>query len=83
MPRAPENWAARRRGEFDRDGGFRQFSQAVDAQRRLNARRGVSTRTAEAFSPNGSGHRDARLSDGYGGLSMPYSEGQRSAYAPS
>jgi len=76
MPRAPENWEARRRGEFDRDRGSRQFSQAVDAQRRLNARRAASTRTkADAFSSSGPrAPRDAGPSDGYGGLLMPHSE---------
>jgi len=84
MPRAPEDWAARRRGELDRDRGSRQFSQAVDAQRRLNAWRPANTRTkADAFSSSGPGHWDARPSDVYGGLSMPHSEEPRSAYAPS
>jgi hypothetical protein len=82
MPRALEDWAARRRGELDRDRGSRQFSQAVDAQRRLNTRR-PATRTPDAFSSSGPGHWDARSSDVYGGLSMRHSEEPRSAYAPS
>jgi hypothetical protein len=42
MTRAELNAAARRRGELDR--GSRRISQAVDAQRRLNAWRADSTR---------------------------------------
>jgi hypothetical protein len=45
MTRTERNLAARRRGELNRDGGSRRLSQAVDAQRRLNAQRGASTRT--------------------------------------
>jgi hypothetical protein len=39
MTRTEQNWAARTRGEFNRDRGSRRLSQAVDARRRLNARR--------------------------------------------
>jgi hypothetical protein len=44
MTNTQQNLAARRRGEFNRDRGLRRLSQAVDAQRRLNARRADSTR---------------------------------------
>jgi hypothetical protein len=40
-----QDLAARRRGELNRDRGARRLSQAVDAQRHLNARRTGSTRT--------------------------------------
>jgi hypothetical protein len=45
MTRPENNWSARRRGELNRDRGYRQLSRAVDALRRLNAQRAASTRT--------------------------------------
>jgi hypothetical protein len=38
-------WAARRRGEVTRDRGSRRLSLAIEARRRLNARRADGTRT--------------------------------------
>ena len=53
MTRTEHNRPARRRGELTRDRGSRRLSPAIDAQRRLNARRVDGTPTnAEAFGPN-------------------------------
>lgn len=53
MTRTEHNRAARRRGELTRDRGSRRLSPAIDAQRRLNARRadGIPT-NPEAFDAN-------------------------------
>jgi hypothetical protein len=57
MTRAESTSAARRRRELNRDGGSRRISQAIDAQRRLSARRADSTRTkANPFDPSDPGH---------------------------
>lgn len=45
MTRTEQELAARRRGELNRDGGSRRLLQAVDAQRRLDARRADGART--------------------------------------
>jgi len=53
MTRTEHNSAARRRGELTRDRGSRRLSPAIDAQRRLNARRADGTPTnADPFGPN-------------------------------
>lgn len=53
MTRTERNSAARRRGELTRDRGSRQLSPAIDARRRLNARRADGTPTnADPFGPN-------------------------------
>jgi hypothetical protein len=53
MTRREHNLAARRRGELTGDRGSRQLSPAIDAQRRLNARRADGTPTnADPFGPN-------------------------------
>jgi hypothetical protein len=53
MTRTEHNRAARRRGELTRDRGSRRLARAIDAQRRLNARRADGTPTnPEAFGPN-------------------------------
>ncbi len=55
MTQNEQNSAARRRGERKRDRGSRRLSQAVDARRRLNARRADSARTrAGRFGPSDS-----------------------------
>ena len=59
MANTQQNLAARRRGEFNRDRGLRRLSQAVDAQRRLNARRANGIRSkADPLGP-----RDPRRAD--------------------
>ena len=40
-----QDWAARRRGEFNRERGSRRLLLAIDAQRSLNARRADGSRT--------------------------------------
>ena len=83
MTRAQNNWAARRRGELDRDPGSRQLSQAVDALRRLNARRAVSARTkADLVGPSEPRYAYLTQSHDEQGLAMPHSEEQRSATCP-
>jgi hypothetical protein len=53
MTRTEHSSAARRRGELTRDRGSRRLSPAIDAQRRLNARRVDGTPTnADPFGPN-------------------------------
>ena len=53
MTRTAHNSAARRRGEVTGDRGSRRLSPAIDAQRRLNARRADGTpTTADPFGPN-------------------------------
>ena len=53
MTRTAHNSAARRRGEVTGDRGSRRLSPAIDAQRRLNARRADGTPTpADPFGPN-------------------------------
>ena len=57
ITRPENNRTARRRGELDRDRGSRRISQAVDALRRLNARRAASTRTtADPLGPSDPRH---------------------------
>ena len=64
MTQTEHNSAARRRGELTRDRGSRRLSPAIDAQRRLNARRADGTPTnARAGSANDRG--DAYLSRSY------------------
>ena len=57
MTRTRQELAARRRGELNRDRGLRRLSQAVHAQRRLNARRadGALT-TADPHGPSDPRH---------------------------
>jgi len=45
MTRTEQNWAAGRRGERNRDRTIHQVSSAIDARRRLNARRADGPRT--------------------------------------
>jgi hypothetical protein len=53
MTRTEHYSAARRRGELTGDRGSRRLSPAIDAQRRLNTRRGDDTPTnADPFGPN-------------------------------
>jgi hypothetical protein len=53
MTWSEQNWAARSRGELTRDRGSRRLSPAIDAQRRLNARRADGTSTnADPLGPN-------------------------------
>jgi hypothetical protein len=53
MTRTEHYSAARRRGELTGDRGSRRLSPAIDAQRRLNARRADGTPTnADPFGPN-------------------------------
>ena len=53
MTRTEQYSAARRRGELTRDRGSRRLSPAIDAQRRLNARRADGTPTnPDPFGPN-------------------------------
>jgi hypothetical protein len=53
MTRTEPNRAARRRGELTGDRGSRRLAPAIDAQRRLNARRAEATQTdTDPFSPN-------------------------------
>jgi hypothetical protein len=53
MTQTEHNSAARRRGELTRDRGSRRRSPAIDAQRRLNARRAGGRRTkADPFGPS-------------------------------
>ena len=57
MANTPQNLAALRRAKFNRDRGLRRLSQAVDAQRRLNARRADSTRAnADPLGPSDPRH---------------------------
>jgi len=52
MTSTPRNKAARRRGEFNRDGVGRRLSPAIDARRRLNAqRRGTGGTSASYVGP--------------------------------
>ena len=58
MTRTEHNWAARRRGELTRDRGSRRVSSAIDARRRLNARRADGTPTnVDPFGPSGPRYR--------------------------
>jgi hypothetical protein len=55
MTRTTRDLPERRRGELNRDRGSRRVSSAIDAQRRLNARRADGTRTnAGLFGPRDS-----------------------------
>jgi hypothetical protein len=45
MTRMQQDLAARRRGELNRDRGYRRLSLAIETQRRLDTRRADSTRT--------------------------------------
>jgi hypothetical protein len=57
MTRTEQDLPARRRGEFNRDGESRRLSQAVDAQRRLNAHRADGARTkVEPYGPSDPRH---------------------------
>ena len=62
--------AARRRGEFNRDRGSRLLSQAVDAQRRLNARRADDARTV-AHPVGPSDPRDTYLTQSHDQQRLP------------
>jgi hypothetical protein len=64
--------AACRRGEFNRDPGSRRLSRAVDAQRRLNARRADDARTrAYSVGPSDPRHAYPPRSYDWQGLPMP------------
>jgi hypothetical protein len=59
-----QDLAALRRGELNRDRGLRRLSEAIDAQRRLNARRADATR-AKAHPVGPSDPRHAYLTRSY------------------
>jgi hypothetical protein len=76
MTRTEHNRAARRRGELTRDRGSRRFSPAMDAQRRLDARRADGTPTnADSFVPND--RRYAYLTRSYDGEALAIRVAQR------
>jgi hypothetical protein len=76
MTRTEHNRAARRRGELTRDRGSRRLSPAIDAQRRLNARRADGTRTnADPVGP--SDRRYAYLARSYDGEALAIRLAQR------